>query len=97
MPEIPCNGVDEDGDGFDFCLGDADGDGVPAPLDCNDLDPNISPLAEEILSDCIDENCDGVDDCDRDGDGVLDAQDCAPDDPAITVQCRTVVPQRPAL
>ncbi len=29
---------------------DADGDGVPAPLDCDDHDPKISPAAKEIAS-----------------------------------------------
>ena len=86
-PEIHCNGIDEDGDGFDFCLGDADGDGVPADFDCNDLDASISPFADEIPCDGIDQNCDGIDQCDRDQDGVDDSIDCAPDNPLITTEC----------
>jgi hypothetical protein len=81
--EIPCNGLDEDGDLADACPVDADGDGVSSDLDCDDLDGRVSPLAPEIRCNDADENCDGLDDCDRDGDGFLDRSDPAPDDPAV--------------
>ena len=50
---------------------DADADGSPSDLDCNDADPTISPIAVE-LCDGLDNNCNGtVDentpDVDRDG------------------------------
>ena len=80
-PEIPCNGADEDLDGRDLCGPDADGDGVESPIDCDDDDPTRGQLVREILCDGLDQNCDGIDDCDRDGDGAVDRQDCAPDDP----------------
>lgn len=84
--EIPCNGEDEDLDGTDLCGGDADLDGVPSPIDCDDANSSISQLANEILCDGIDQNCDGIDDCDSDSDGIVDRLDCAPEDPTL-VQC----------
>ena len=81
--EQPCNGADEDGDGFDWCPPDVDGDGVVEGPDCDDLDPDVGPLANEVFCNGIDENCDGQDSCDRDGDGVLDDQDPDPDDPDV--------------
>lgn len=38
---------------------DADGDGVPASRDCNDSNPAIAPGRPEILSNGVDDNCDG--------------------------------------
>lgn len=61
---------------------DVDRDGVPAQNDCDDLDPTVSPLAQEIRCNNSDENCNGVDDCDRDGDGFRDVDDPEPDVPA---------------
>lgn len=81
--EVPCNGVDEDGDGIDACPPDADGDGVRADLDCDDGDPGVSPIAPDIHCDGIDENCNGFDECDRDADGALDQDDPDPDDPDV--------------
>lgn len=61
---------------------DVDEDGVDAELDCDDLDDTVSPLAHEIRCNGGDENCNGVDDCDRDGDGFRDVDDLDPDVPA---------------
>ncbi len=44
----PLMGVDQDNDGF------------LAEFDCDDSNPNINPLAEEIEGNDIDENCDGL-------------------------------------
>ncbi len=71
----------------DFSI-DADGDGVAAPLDCNDSDPSISPLATEIPNDGIDQNCDGLDIPDEDHDGYGSAAfpggtDCNDQDPKV--------------
>lgn len=38
---------------------DADGDGYPAGVDCNDLDPSVHPGATE-LCDMLDNDCDGA-------------------------------------
>jgi Tol biopolymer transport system component len=41
--------------------GDADRDGVAAPLDCNDNDPKIRPGAKDIPGDKVDQDCNGRD------------------------------------
>lgn len=81
--EIPCDGVDQDGDLFDLCEADVDGDGASSRQDCDDLDRSIGPLQTETRCNGEDENCDGLDDCDTDDDGVLDRNDPDPDDPRI--------------
>jgi len=100
-----CDGslVDEfddlDEDGQPDCIDlDVDGDGAIAPADCDDLDPDRHPGAEELCdlvdSDCdesivdefSDHDADGLPDCedaDDDGDGWIDTQDCASLDPSI--------------
>ncbi|MBW2699699.1 MAG: SUMF1/EgtB/PvdO family nonheme iron enzyme [Deltaproteobacteria bacterium] len=54
---------------------DGDGDGWSPEADCNDADPSIHPLAQEIPYDGIDQDCDGADltDVDRDGYDGLEA------------------------
>jgi len=58
-PEIPYDGVDQDGDGVD--LVDQDGDGFASELaggtDCNDRDPSIHPGAAEIEGDAVEQDC----------------------------------------
>jgi hypothetical protein len=87
--EIECNGIDEDGDGVDFCSGDADHDGIPTDVDCNDTDATVHPGASETLCDGVDQNCDGHDSCDSDHDGVLDEVDCDPSDARKRLECHT--------
>lgn len=53
---------------------DADGDGSPAWLDCDDTDPTAFPGGFEFWYDGVNGDCTGASDYDQDGDGV-DAQD----------------------
>jgi hypothetical protein len=67
--EIDCaNGLDDDLDGLADCADpdcsdqgatDADGDGAPLCVDCDDGDPASYPGAPEVC-DGVDQNCDGV-------------------------------------
>jgi hypothetical protein len=71
--------IDDDGDGYSENLGD-----------CDDTNPSINPGATEILSNGIDENCNGMADdapviTDTDGDGVIDGNDNCPNTAAGTV------------
>jgi hypothetical protein len=65
--------------------GDADGDGVRRPSDCDDTKVGIHPGAVDVPDNGIDENCDGLDavDLDRDHDGTPRPQDCDDANPAI--------------
>jgi len=84
------DGVDLDGDGVasvasggedcddgdpDVLGVDADADGVPWCLDCNDADPMVRPGAVDAC-DGVDQNCDGLIDVDDEGVGtcVLDGR-----------------------
>jgi hypothetical protein len=72
---------------------DEDKDGTNDDLDCDFLDPDINPNAEEIPFDGVDQNCNGMIDEDMDGDGQLacekdakpiqDHCDCDDNDPTI--------------
>jgi hypothetical protein len=47
---------------------DADGDGYcPSQGDCNDANPNVRPNAPEVCSGGVDENCNGLTDCNDPG------------------------------
>ncbi len=65
-------------------------DGAEAPAnspitDCDDYDPSVFPLAQEIPNDGVDQDCDGVDSgiIDQDGDGYDVTTDCNDLDPSI--------------
>ena len=72
-PEVSCDGVDNNCDGqIDELDPDIDGDGVPACLDCDDLDGGNFPGNPEL--------CDGLDnDCDLTADNGLVFVDYFPD------------------
>ena len=68
--------------------GDADGDGSPAGLDCDDDDAAVHPGAPE-LCDGLDSDCNGLADADPEGeadadlDGALSCDDCDDADPLV--------------
>ena len=64
--EVSGNDLDEDCDGS---AEDRDGDGVDAPLDCDDDNADVYPGAAELAGNASDEDCDGVA-LDWDGDGM---------------------------
>jgi hypothetical protein len=92
--EICNNGRDDDCDGATDCAdsqcacADADGDGFGATaslccpfagIDCNDSNPNVNPGATEVCTNGVDDDCDGLIDCndpncdaDYDNDGYCD-------------------------
>ncbi len=76
------NSVDLDGDGFSPCQADG-------PGDCDESDADVSPAADEVCDDEIDNDCSGVaDDLDEDGDGAISplcgGDDCEDDNSTIS-------------
>jgi Putative metal-binding motif len=72
--------------------GDADGDGVRRPADCDDTKPQIRPGVPDIPDDRIDQDCSGADatNLDRDADGFQVPQDCNDADASIRPLAREV-------
>jgi len=72
--------------------GDADGDGVRRPADCNDANPQIRPGVPDPPDDGVDQDCSGADttNLDRDADGFPVPQDCDDLDAAIRPGAREV-------
>jgi hypothetical protein len=98
--QIDCGaGVDtaisDDGDARSSCEeieGDADGDGVRRPADCNDANPGIRPGLPDAPDDGVDQDCSGSDatNLDIDRDGSPRPQDCNDGNPAIRPGAREV-------
>jgi hypothetical protein len=66
----------DSGDTGDTAPIDADKDGFPEGVDCDDGDVSVHPGAVETPYDGIDQDCDGADLEDVDGDGYVLAEDC---------------------
>ena len=91
----PDPGMDDSGnggegsgeDGGDSHGGDDDRDGYMEYEDCNDMDSEINPGAEEIWYDGVDQDCDGESDYDADRDGhdsdEHGGDDCMDDDASV--------------
>jgi len=63
---------------------DADGDGYPVEIDCNDNNPEINPGIEEVPYNGFDDDCDSLTlDDDLDRDGYLLVDDCDDNNPDI--------------
>jgi len=78
--------VDHDGDYYpDLCDPDDDGDGFADEEDCQPLDPEMNPAAQE-LCDGIDGDCNGVGDFDQFGDMACKAESLYGQCPGIS-QC----------
>jgi hypothetical protein len=80
--------ISDEGDARSSCEeieGDADGDGVRRPADCDDTNPGIRPGVPDTPDDRIDQDCSGTDatNLDVDRDGSARPQDCNDADPAI--------------
>jgi hypothetical protein len=91
--------ITDDADHRDSCEeveGDADGDGVRHPADCDDTNPGIHPGAVDVAENGVDEDCSGTDaiNSDRDGDGTPRPQDCDDTNAAIRPGAREVIGNR---
>jgi Putative metal-binding motif len=87
--------ISDDADTRDSCEqveGDADGDGVRRPADCDDTNPGIRPGAADTPDDRVDQDCSGADstNLDVDGDGFARPQDCNDGNRAIRPGAREV-------
>lgn len=66
---------------------DHDHDGYPLPADCNDADPAIHPNAAESCGNGIDDNCNGLTDCQEPScDGLV----CAGGGTCMSLGCRAL-------
>ncbi|MEN9786168.1 MAG: hypothetical protein RLZZ299_1432, partial [Pseudomonadota bacterium] len=85
-PEV-CNGIDDNCDGTVDNNGvDVDQDGSPSCLDCDDQDPDRSPLLREACDGEVDNDCNPAtrENLDSDGDGFsVCAGDCAENNAAV--------------
>jgi hypothetical protein len=87
--------ISDDADARSSCEeieGDADGDGVRRPADCDDTNPGIRPGVPDAPDDRVDQDCSGTDatNLDVDRDGSPRPQDCNDADPAIRPGAREV-------
>jgi Ca2+-binding RTX toxin-like protein len=91
--------ISDDSDSRTSCEGiegDADGDGVRRPADCNDANAGIRPGANDIPDDRIDQDCSGADatNLDADGDGSPRPLDCDDGNAKIKPGAKEIVGNR---
>lgn len=74
------------------CGEDCDGDGYPAPVDCDDSRAALNPGAADTPGDGVDQDCVGGDapNRDRDSDGFLTPSDCNDTNPKIHPDAREI-------
>ena len=82
--------IDEDGDGFgstDFSIetcSDSPAGFVENNMDCDDANPNVNPMSQEIPYNGLDDDCDSTTpDDDLDLDGFVMAEDCNDNDSSV--------------
>jgi len=91
--------ISDDSDSRTSCEeieGDADGDGVRRPADCNDANAGIRPGANDIPDDRVDQDCSGADatNLDADGDGSQRPLDCDDGNAKIKPGAKEIVGNR---
>lgn len=77
---------------MDLSVVDADNDGFPSDVDCDDSNDEIYPGAFEIVNNLVDEDCDGIAQViDVDNDGFNSDEDCDDNNPDINPDAEEIL------